>query len=84
MEQLSDLKMMFHFVGEELTICYADPLLPAKIRCGKKFYLGEEKEKKYNFLIRQNPRKYKFFSGKRYSGTSTSPANVPDVRCVKL
>ena len=42
---MSDLKKAFHFLGEELTICYADPLLPANIRWGRKFYLaaGEEK-----------------------------------------
>ena len=44
-EQLSDLKKAFHFLGEELTICYADPLLPANIRWGRKFYLRAGKEK---------------------------------------
>ena len=53
--------MVFHFLGEELTICYADPLLPANIRWGRKFYWATGKEKKYNFLNRQNPREYQFF-----------------------
>ena len=53
--------MVFHFLGEELTICYADPLLPANIRWGRKFLLGSRQREKHNFLKRQNPREYQFF-----------------------